>query len=115
MMENKTCMNCGLTLSKNPHPLAGQMAWLNYLGATYGCLPCAEKRANGRFQVITAFRQWLEEQAESLAKSGDTTAAQAMIAAEDKLRELDTRRGVDFHRQGLFTEAQHAVDSQSTD
>ena len=51
------CINCGLPQCQNPHPDAGKPKHLNWVGASYGCLPCAEKRANGRATMIYELRR----------------------------------------------------------
>lgn len=55
----RTCINCGLPVTLNHHPLAGKPSHLNVVGAKYGCLPCAEKRANGRRGIITALKEYM--------------------------------------------------------
>lgn len=58
------CMSCGLPMTKNPHPMAGKMSHLNYIGATWGCLPCAELRATSRQRMFVELGHWLEEEHE---------------------------------------------------
>lgn len=85
------CIICGLPQTKNPHPLAGTPAMLNTVGAVYGCLPCAEKRANGRREVITKLRFWLER----MMDDGRT-----MMKTEDvleQLKEFDELRRKAYH------------------
>lgn len=41
-------MVCGLPQTENPHPKAGIPAYINTVGTSYGCLPCAEIPANFR-------------------------------------------------------------------
>ena len=56
------CQICGHPLVRNPHPDAGRPKELNRVGALYGCLPCANARANSRLKLIGDFRRWLENE-----------------------------------------------------
>lgn len=56
------CLTCDLPLVPNHHPDAGKPQFINVVGCQKGCLPCAEKRANGRREVITSTRIWLEDE-----------------------------------------------------
>ncbi len=55
------CPNCGLPQTLNPHPNAGKPKYLNVIGASVGCLPCAEKRANGRHRLIADLKAWCSQ------------------------------------------------------
>lgn len=71
------CINCGLPQLQNPHPDAGKPEHVNWVGACRGCLPCAEKRANGRATMIHELRRFVEthlqraERMEEHALKGD--------------------------------------------
>lgn len=60
-IEGMTCY-CGLPISKNPHPKAGEMMTLLTVGSEYVCIPCTVKsrhewceqaRASQRDQINT--------------------------------------------------------------
>jgi len=87
--------NCGLPQAKNPHPEAGKMEHLNRIGACYGCLPCAEKRATGRAKTIQSLRRWLEVEVES---TGSDIRKEAMQDIVDKLNKLEGERQADFRK-----------------
>lgn len=53
------CMNCGLPQTKNAHAMAGKPSHLNIVGAEWGCLPCAEIRANGRGDLFYRLKRLL--------------------------------------------------------
>ena len=91
-----TCVICGLPLSQNPHPMAGKPGHLNNVGAVLDCLPCAERRANGRRLVITDMKRWLQSE----LKEGTCPEYLAAIRkVQEKLTELDEARRVEFHSQ----------------
>ena len=94
------CIVCGLPQSTNPHPQAGTSDMLNVIGAMIGCLPCAEKRANGRANVISALRRWLEGFAES------NTATIEIGAVLDKLNKLEEKRRKAYHDQSAMLQNQ---------
>lgn len=89
-----TCINCGLPLTKNPHPQAGTPEMLNVVGYVFGCLPCAEKRANGRSWVLTHFRIWLQRIIDD-----ENSPAPCLQEVLDKLNALDEDRRKAFHDQ----------------
>ncbi len=64
------CINCGLPLVKNPHPNAGKMEMLMWIGPVYVCVACVEKRANGRRELLRKLVRWLQERedVETLSK-----------------------------------------------
>lgn len=43
--RNIRCLNCGLQMSRNPHPDAGKVSSLMTVGATWECIPCTYNRA----------------------------------------------------------------------
>lgn len=59
------CMNCGLPQTKNAHAMAGKPSHLNIVGAQWGCLPCAEIRANGRGELFYRIKRLLVERIRS--------------------------------------------------
>lgn len=95
------CINCGLPLTKNTHPEAGTLKMLNTVGAVYGCLPCAERRANGRREVIAALARWLQK-----AEDQGTLEVSANDVLQ-KLAELENARRRAYH--AAFAEAQQNV------
>ena len=88
------CIMCGLPQTENPHPLAGTPQMLNVVGAKWGCLPCAEKRANGRREVIAQLRMWLEKKTEN---DGERVLITSVL---EKLQELDEKRRQEYHTCG---------------
>ena len=95
------CIVCGLPQTANPHPKAGTPEMLNVIGAMIGCLPCAEKRANGRANVISAIRRWLETEA---AVTDSTTIE--IGAVLDKLNQLEENRRKAYHDQSAILQSQ---------
>lgn len=100
------CINCGLPQSQNPHPDAGKPEHLNWVGACHGCLPCAQKRANGRATTIHELRRFIEahleraermeenalkgdHQRETARNNGKATALEMVLR---KLNELEHTR-----------------------
>lgn len=55
--ERLTCLNCGLPMTRNPHPQAGNPADLLHVGASFECLPCTYGRAYRRFEKIKRLNQ----------------------------------------------------------
>lgn len=97
------CVVCHLPQTRNPHPDAGKPSHLNEVGAMWGCLPCAERRANGRRKLITELKQWLKESIEHL-DGDDEPPGQLMrirlktlaeVAA--KIDAMEEQRRHDFH------------------
>lgn len=60
------CLTCDLPLVRNHHPDAGKPEFINVVGCQTGCLPCAEKRANGRQKMIAELYTWIESEAFAL-------------------------------------------------
>ena len=108
-MSERTCHNCGLPLVKNPHPDAGKLLAINRVGTAWGCLPCAERRANSRGRLMEKFRGWLRRNNDVLHDAADASegsnlfdrgrAAQAGRAIE----ELDS---MEEERKRLFRSGQ---------
>ena len=84
------CLNCGLLQTLNPHPKAGKLGVLNVIGSKYGCLPCAEKRANGRARMLVELKDWLAIQSE------ENVSLKEII---QKIDELDNLRKKRFHER----------------
>lgn len=83
------CMNCGLPQTKNPHPDAGKMSHLMEVGAVFGCLPCANKRAWRRrvewtetIEAIEGCRDQMWIEADEAEWSDETKAVVAQFAAQ---------------------------------
>jgi hypothetical protein len=95
-LEGPPCVVCGLPQTRNPHPEAGKPSHLNIVGAMWGCLPCAERRANGRHRLIADLGRWLNHE----TKEGTCPEFLAAIRkVREKLAELDEARRVAFHAQ----------------
>lgn len=90
------CIICGLPQTRNPHPDAGKPSHLNILGAMWGCLPCAERRANGRARVIAQMKDWLDSE---LKEGLCPEFVAAIRKVRTKLMDLDEERRVRFHQQ----------------
>ena len=56
------CLGCGGPMSKNPHPDAGKRAVLNEVGERFVCIPCCERRANGRAVSMAKIKSALEKE-----------------------------------------------------
>lgn len=97
-MAQPVCINCGLPLVPNHHPDAGKPESLNVVGATQGCLPCAEKRATGRQRVYAEFVRWLDEQISAEEKTGCIEALAAFRIARVKIDTLELNRKIAFLR-----------------
>jgi len=87
------CINCGLPQCKNPHPNAGKPEHLNRVGACMGCLPCAERRANGRLQMLFDLRRWAENEYQ---ETDSYFREQAMRDVVDKINRLEDERRREF-------------------
>ena len=94
--ERVKCPTCGLPVSVNPHPEAGKPSHLNIVGATWGCLPCAEKRANGRARMIAALRAFIDTNLEATDPDDDRMVACFEMMLR-KIDELDEERRREFH------------------
>ena len=102
------CLNCGLPLLKNYHPLAGKPEHMNYVGAGGGCLPCAERRANGRRRLIIELKSWLQSESDKLvgnqpspgrwADDEDFWRHETLESVLSKVVQLDERRRIEFNR-----------------
>jgi hypothetical protein len=90
-MNEPICLNCGVPLTRNRHPLAGKMSHLNIVGAEWGCLPCAEMRANGRHRVLSVLR----EEMHNRIKSGVPMSCAAMLGMIESLDEVRRLRAVE--------------------
>lgn len=92
-----TCIICGLPLTKNPHPDAGKMNLLNVVGSVYGCMPCAEARANGRYKMFANFNRWIEGEMSDANAAGKTREWNLLNDVLAKFRSLEETRRKDFH------------------
>lgn len=93
-MTKATCYNCGLPLVKNEHPKAGIPGWYCSVGTGYGCLPCAERRATGRHDLLRDLKFWLQ----------NCERDKKEITPEEVLRqiaEMDEKRRQAFHRGSI--------------
>jgi len=84
------CMNCGLPRVPNHHPDAGKSEHIGYIGTQYGCLPCAEKRDNGRNKIWIELFAWFTKMAEQ----------EEMVHPEEakiKMLQLEQARRLEFH------------------
>lgn len=89
-MAKAKCYNCGLPLVKNEHPKAGLPGWYCSVGTGYGCLPCAERRATGRHDLLRDLKFWLQ----------NCERDKVAITPEEVLRkiaEMDESRRQAFH------------------
>ena len=60
--------HCGLSMSKNPHPQAGNVRTLTTVGADYVCIPCTvesrhkaydrQRKAENELDVLRARQEW---------------------------------------------------------
>jgi hypothetical protein len=89
------CMNCGLPLVPNHHPDAGKPEHINTVGCPSGCLPCTEKRANGRHKVIVGLRIWLEDELQKFPD--DRKRRYVLDEVLAKLNQLEESRRVAYH------------------
>jgi hypothetical protein len=110
-MAIPACINCGLPLVQNHHPDAGKPLHINTVGCPTGCLPCTEKRANGRQKVIAAMRIWLEDQASLLIDTthpdfwdhpNDMVRHEVLNEVLSKLNELEEQRRVAYHASRII-------------
>lgn len=90
------CPNCGLPMLTNPHPDAGKPDRLNEVGAVLCCLPCAEKRANGRHRVIADLWRWIDDAIENEERSGFEDARKAFERTRNELKRLEDNRRLAF-------------------
>jgi hypothetical protein len=80
----------------NPHPDAGKMNSLNDVGATYGCLPCAEKRANGRRRMLEQLRQWIDARRDESMELNEVARVLTLDDVSVQIGELEKRRRREF-------------------
>lgn len=85
--EEWPCINCGLPTAVNPHPDAGKPSMMNWIGVVHVCVPCAEKRANGRRMLIARLDRWLEAREREVSESiGMTMTGGAMAGTFAEVR-----------------------------
>lgn len=101
-MEESKCLNCGLPLTRNPHPEAGTIPKLNTLGAMWGCLPCAERRATGRRRMFCELSNWLEDQENKTRYVPLLSDVYKQVRT--KLNGMEEQRRQDFRKQDLPNE-----------
>ena len=83
-------------MTRNPHPNAGKPEHLNDVGATMGCLPCAEKRANGRRRTIERLRQWLDAKRDESSELNEVARILTLDDVSIQITELEKRRRREF-------------------
>lgn len=94
-MRAAQCVNCGLPMTRNTHPDAGKPEMLNVVGASYGCLPCAERRANGRRDSLNRMSLWLAQ----CSRDGVAVTADLVL---QRLSELEDARRASYRSGRVF-------------
>jgi len=94
------CMHCGLAMTLNPHPNAGQPNWILTVNAKWVCIPCLTANRHRWAQRALRYEDALNKIAAHQARTSLGEAMDLRRMAEDALRESPNASGSAPRRKG---------------